>query len=240
MSFQEDNHAGIPTRAIHEAYLDMQRALKQHRQATDRGGQAATDYAHGELQESVLTFFEMLRPHLQRNSRGREYWEGEPPPYPEDGRAPQPQEGKAILAWQQHTHPFQLNGTDPDGLTELAEWHEELDIADTARLTGYQLNGSVVFAAYHTYEMGLYRLDGWQTEFTTTQTDIGGFMGGKQTTQAHRQRVPIQKLRRAARALSTAADRLDFLSHTDDDRDRYHAGGEKDHGEPFGTAKPPE
>lgn len=218
MSFDEENEpSGIPTRAIHEAYLDMQRALKQYRKANDRGSEAATQQAHGEVQESVLTLYELLRPHLKQNSAVSDYWEGKPPSYPTDGRqhAPDPDDGVAILSWQIHPQNYALNGAEPGELETLRDWHNALDVSDTVRLHAVGVENGQVFARYQTYEMGLHHLDSWQTQFQYVQTEIGGFMGGKTTTKPVRQRVPIDKLRRAARELSNAAEKLGALSQFD-------------------------
>lgn len=214
----EQDPTGIPTRAIHEAYLDMQRALKEYRRATDRGSQQARDRAHGEVQEAVLTLYEMLRPHIKHNSAVNEYWDGQPPSYPpEDAprETPDPDDGRGVLASQVHPQTYELNGTDPDELTTLRDWHDALGVADTVRLTGVSANGEQVMVRYQTYEMGLRRLDDWQTEFDTVQSDLGGFMGGRSSQKTVRQRVPIEKLRRAARELSNVAEELGALSEFD-------------------------
>lgn len=214
MAYDEDKDSGIPTRAIHEAYLDMQRALKQYRQARDRSSQAAEEQAHGELQDAVLTLYEMLRPHLRSNKSVEKYWEGRPPSYPA-GQAPDPDDGTAVLSWQVHPQSYQLNGADPTKLSNLQQWHDALDLAESVRIQALQPNGSQVFVQYQTYEMGLRHLDSWQTQFQTISKDVGGFFSGRSTPQTVRQRVPIDKLRRAAWALADTANSLGFLSETD-------------------------
>lgn len=215
MSGSDSEPTGIPTRAIHEAYLDMQRALKQHRRATDRGGHAEQQRAHGELQDAVLTLYEMLRPHIKHNSGVESYWSGEPPSYPHNGHPPDPKDGTAIISWQIHPDTYQLNGINPEQQRGLADWHDEIGIADSVRLHDIQLEEGVAMIRYQTYEMGLRRLDEWRTEFQSTQTELGGFMGHKTREDPQRRRVPIDKLRRAARELAEAAEELGALSEFD-------------------------
>lgn len=213
----EEEASGIPTRAIHESYLDMQRALKEYRRATDRGSQHARDRAHGELQDAVLTLYEMLRPHLRENSSVSDYWEGAPPSYPGDnGTVPDPADGTAILSWQVHPRSVDLNGSDPPKNGSLRAWHDALDLPESVRVQQvYPVSDDGYMVRYQAYEMGLAHLDDWQTQFRTVQTEIGGFMGARPSERQVRQRVPIEKLRRAARALADAANMLGFLSHTE-------------------------
>lgn len=217
MSYTEGGDAnGIPTRAIHEAYLDMHRALKECRQAKDRGSSPAQEQAHGEVQDTVLTLFGMLRPHLRSNKSVEKYWKGQPPNYPSgNGTAPEPDDGTAVLSWQIHPDVRELNGTSPDEIHSLKRWHEELELADNVRIQSLQPNGTQIFVRYQTYELGLQKLDSWSTQFTTIQTNIGGFFSGKKKSQTVRKRVPVDKLRRAAWALGDTANTLGFLSETD-------------------------
>lgn len=215
MSTDEEAQTGIPTRAIHEAYLEMQRALKQHRQATDSGDQQAIERAHGDVQEAVLTFYELLRPHLKQNNGVEDYWTGRPPSYNGLAEPPDPDDGKGILQVQRRNQSVKLNGTQPDELESLQEWHEELDMGEDVRLLGVQSNGKNALVHYYAFQLGLRQLDDWRSRFVEQQTDLGGFMSGKTETEKRRQRVPMPKLRRASRELSEVAEKLGALSRFD-------------------------
>jgi hypothetical protein len=222
----DDAHSGIPTRAIHESYLDMHRALKSYRQATDRADGRGRDQAHGDLQSAVLTCFDLLRPHLRSETAVEDYWQGKPPRY--GGGTPDPEDGTAVLETQSHTTRVKLNGhlegVDVGNLTTLEQWHDVLGIADHRRLTNVVPPGMAslpdgqdqTLIQYQEYQLGLRRLDDWQTSWQTTLVqDDAGFFGQEERTETRRQRVPIHKLRRAARALSEVANRLGALSDFD-------------------------
>lgn len=217
----EDVATDVPTRAVHEAYLDMQRALKRHRQVSDSGNQAAVEDAHGDVQETVLTFYELLRPHLKQTTGVEGYWHGAPPPYTENGNPPDPDDGKGVLHVQRRRQQFQLNGSNPDDLETLKDWHRELDLATTVRLVGIQQNGDGGLVHYDAYQLGLRTLDEWRTRFDEQETDVGGFMGGKSETEKRRQRVPMPKLRRAARQLGEVASKMKLLSHVETDNKQF-------------------
>lgn len=226
MSSNEDRHGGIPTRAIHEAYLDMQRALKRYRQATDQGHGSEWQQAHGDVQETVLTFYELLRPHIKHNEAVSDYWDGEPPSYPGNG-APDPEEGEGVIQVQTRTEtqPITRDMTDEASFEEMAEWdlrdwHESLNLNGEVRLRSVHADTTeegqpYVFVQYDSYQLGLRTLDDWQTRFRTKQTELGGFVGGTTQTETERQRVAMPKLKRAARELSEVAERLGALSEFD-------------------------
>lgn len=211
----EPEHSGIPTRAIHEAYLEMQNALRAHRRARDRGDKAAIDRSHGEVQESILTFYELLRPHIKRNDSIAEYWEGEPPSYPENGGAPDPEEGKAVLQVQQRVDRVSLEELSPDKLENLQDWHDELGLNGRVRLVGVRGLGEEAFVQYHSYQLGLRNLDDWETKYQPEEQPVGGFMGGKTRTVQRRARIDMERLKRAARELSAVAEELGALSEFD-------------------------
>lgn len=219
MSQHEDNHSGIPTRAIHEAYLDMQRALKEYRQARDAGSQAVINRAHGDVQETILTLYELLRPHIKHNDAVSEYWEGEPPTYPhQNGEVPDPEDGKGVLEVQRRNQSFEIPPEQAEEFAEaetLGEWHDLLDLNGSVRLTGIHAEDSVAFVAYDAYQLGMRELDGWETEYRSTTESLGGFLGGTREETQERQRVKIHKLKRAARELSDVAERLGALSQFD-------------------------
>lgn len=219
---QEEQHSGIPTRAIHEAYLDMQRALKRYRKAKDSRTQGMIDDAHGDVQEGVLTFYELLRPHIKNNDAINGYWEGELPSYNDDG-IPDPEEGRGVLQVQQHNQTLDWEEVpiDSNVRTEelreasLQEWHNHLNLNGSVRLTGVMPNENGLFISSQRYQIGMRELDSWMTEFRTKQTDIGGFLGSTSQEKQERVRKDMPKLKRAARELSDIAEKLGALSEFD-------------------------
>lgn len=210
----EQEHSGIPTQAIHEAYLDMQRALKSYRQAKDRGEQGTVQQAHGEVQEAVLTFYELLRPHLRHEQGVSQYWDGQCPSYNGDGAPPDPDDGAGVLQVQETTDVFDL----PDNYGELEsldEWHDALGLNGNRRIVGIQGSDSAVVCALHDYQLGLRNLDDWETKYKRKVESLGGFYAEQKRETVERQRVPIDRLKRAARELTSVADELNFLSQTD-------------------------
>lgn len=219
----DETRTGIPTRAIHEAYLDVQQSLREYREATDRGTTADRDRAHGELQEAVLTFYELLRPHLRDHAAVDGYWDGEPPSYNGNASAPDPDDGKGVLHVQRRTEKVDLRQINTDvladgGTPSLKELHDLFDMNGQARVVGLAAPSQdtpVALLQYDVYQLGLRELDEWKTQYVETKSDMGGFLGGKQQTEYDRQRVDIDRLKRAARELAEVADKIGFLAPTD-------------------------
>lgn len=214
-----DDSGGIPTRAVHEAYLDMQRALKRYRMARDKGTQQQIDDAHGDVQEAVLTFYEMLRPHLKDKEN---YWEGSLPPYNGDS-APDPDRATGVLQVQDHNELISWEDApiDPNIDTrelreaDLQQWHDHLNLNGSVRLKGVMPNQNGIFVSSQRYQLGLRQLDSWMTEYRTKQTELGGFLGSTKTEEKERVRVNITKLKRGARELADAAKEMGFLPEQD-------------------------
>lgn len=210
----EPEHSGLPTRAIHEAYLDMQNAFREYRRAKDNGNKDVIDRSHGSVQESVLTFYELLRPHIKENDAIKDYWAGEPPSYPNNGGTPDPEDGKGVLQVQERVETVKLDDLDTDEFEdmELKDWHDELGLNGRVRVVGISGLGDKAFVKFHSYQFGLRNLDDWETKYQTAKEPVGGFMGGKTHTVERRARIDIERLKRAARELSSVAAQLGALS----------------------------
>ncbi len=214
-SADSDGHSGIPTRAIHETYIEMQQALQTYRTAKDAQQQRGMVDAHGQLQSSVLTFYELLRPHLKHEDGVTDYWTGKLPNY-KDNEPPDPERGKGILQVQQATRTVELNGIEPDEEWTLKDWADALpQVSDAVRLAGVRGLGDEAFITVYRYQKGLRHLDEWETKYVRNIERRGGFMSDKTTETVERQRIPIDKLTRAARELSDVADELGALSDFD-------------------------
>jgi len=238
----EDNHSGIPTRAIHEAYLDMQRALKSYREAKDTLQDYRIQQAHRDVQATTVTLFELLRPYIKQGATSDDYWHGEAPPYPDNRMEPDSNEGVAILQVQRRTNPFQIDGNiNLQNGTSVEDLHQYLDLGSETRIIGYATEDDVILVAYHAYMMGLKHLDNWETKRKTQVVKKDGFMRDKTETVTQAKRIEMPKLKRAARSLGNVCHELGLLAQVDETRETYHAGGDdSDHPEPFGTAKKPE
>lgn len=215
MSQHDESGTGIPTRAIHGAYLDVQRALRRYREAVDAGDENAIGDAHGHVQQAVLTLYDLLRPHLKHNDAVRGYWDGEAPSYPQNGHRPDIDDGKGVLGVQERADPMTVDEDTAEAINEaedLKDVHDALDLNGDVCVTGIVPNGQTLVVQYDAYQLGLRQLDGWETEFRTTQTTIGGFLGAEEQTETERIRVDMPKLERAARELNDVAERLGALS----------------------------
>jgi len=220
MSSNPDNDpTGIPTRAIHEAYLDMQRALKRHRQAVDRGDERERDRAHGDVQEAVLTFYELLRPHIKKNDAVSNYWNGKLPPY-ESGTKPDPEEGKGVIQIQEGYEILPLDREQLQAVGDVdtrREWHELLNLNGNVRIQDVGLNddGTAAVVNLQKFQLGLRNMDRWKTDIVSTQVELGEFLGNVTRTKKERQRVAFPKLRRASRELSDVAKEMGYLPQDD-------------------------
>lgn len=212
----DDTQSGIPTRAIHEAYLDMQRALKAYREAKDAQHQSQMQEAHGELQQSVLTFYELLRPHLRNETAVSDWWQGKLPNYTRDLQPPDPDDGKAIIQVQEKGRTMPVpEDINPDELETLEDWHTALGLNGNVRIAGLMGEGNTLLVKVHEYQKGLKHLDEWETKYKRVTKRKDGFMGDKREETIERQRIPIDRLKRAARSLADVAERLGALSDFD-------------------------
>lgn len=232
----EDEPTGIPTRAIHESYLTLQRAHQDYRRARDRGDD--THHEQGALQDAVLTFYELLRPHLKHETGLSEYWNGELPDYTgwnfdsaAEARAYIRDKGTGVYQIQRHTLMDDLqqrqqvltdggNGTEQPQSFE--DWHNLLGLSwERERLISWQAHDDgVYFQVFRCAVLPLRQLDNWQTTIRRERTNGGGFMAGQTSTTEHREFVNEQKLITGKRLLVEAADKLGALSQFDASKQR--------------------
>lgn len=225
---------GIPTRAIHQAYLRLHHAFRAYRQAkTDPSRDA--NAAHGDFQESVLTFYELIRAHLARKSSLQKYWAGSVPEYPdqafgsyEQARRYYVEGGTAVWTVQKHREVQPLTGDAASpavadgGVPSLADWHERLNRGSRTRLVTVERDRDegVLYWVEFRFEMGLRQLDTWETtRVEHTEQRDGGFLVGESETRTEYKHVAIDKLQRAARVLAEAADKMSLLSQIDVDHE---------------------
>jgi len=211
----EETHSGIPTRAIHESYLDMIRSLKEYRQAKDKRHQKAIQDSHGEFQQNLLTLYELLRPHLRSESAVRPYWTGELPPYKGNGTPPLPEDGKGVIQVQQKNDSFGPEDIPRPQEETLEAWHNALSMNGNRRIKGIRTSQNGVFVVWDEYQIGLHHLDNWDTSYKRTVVPKEGFQSDKTEERITRQRIPIDRLENAARELSDAAQKLGALSDFD-------------------------
>jgi len=244
---QDDTHPGIPTRAIHEQYVAMQGSLQQYRTARDQG--QAVQRAHGDLQRDVLTFYELLRPHLKAQDAVSDWWEGKLPNYKpsEPEYVPDPDDGRGILQIQTARRVVDLSEADfsqarADGPSEasLKDWHDALGLNGGVRVEGVAGLGDSVLLTIQEYQLGLRQMDDWETKYQRKRQSQGGFMSDKTTETVERQRIPADRLIRAARELSDVTDHMNLLTDISSSRETFLATDNDEQKEPYGTAEPPE
>lgn len=230
----ETRDTGIPTRAIHQSYLQLQQAHRAYRQAKTAPDRDANP-AHGDFQDAVLTFYELLRPHLSRKSSLTDYWNGKIPEYPEQAfgsydraRRYYVQGGTAIWEAQKHreVQPLAGDAASPavadGGEPSLANWHERLGRGPRSRLVTVERDRDegVLYWVEYRFTAGLRQLDTWDTtRVEREEKREDGFLVGQSETRTEYRHVAIDKLQRAARLLAEAADKMSLLSRVDIDHE---------------------
>jgi len=232
---KDERDTGIPTRAIHELYLQMQEAHQNYRRVRDYA-QGSEDAAHARYQDAVLSFYELIRPHLKRKGAMGEFWYGELPNYPDRPWASVEhaqqfclEKGTAIWQIQKHTRTVQLQPAGDStgnqtavadgGAMSLSEWHDRLNLGDMQRVVSVAHEGSGVIWTELRAVAGLRQLDGWTTQEVTERKDGSGFMASQVSTTTNLQYVPEPKLTQAKRLLSEATDKMNLLSQVDIDHE---------------------
>lgn len=235
MTQDDTRDTGIPTRAIHETYLNMQEAHRGYRQVRDDPGADETN-AHAAFQDAVLTFYELIRPHLKRKGSMSSFWEGELPDYPDRwwDSVEQAQQfcleyGTAVWSLQKHvqtmaTSPNTNSGADPSviadgGASTPADWHRELNLSDNQRVVAVERQEGVLTWIELRAVTGLKKLDRWDTREKRRREKQDGFMSGETTTTIELEYVPVWKLTQAKRLLAEAADKMSMLSRVDIDHE---------------------
>lgn len=228
MARDDGRDTGIPTRAIHEGYLGMQEAHRNYRQSRDSH---ATDerQAQRDFQDSVLTFYELVRPHLKHEAGLAEYWHGELPPYlgrwwddAEEARRYCRQEGTAVWALQKHTNTSAsaptVNGdvaVADGGQATPAEWHDRLNLTEMQRLVSIGKHEGMLLWIELRATAGLRQLDTWETGKQAKRKQGDGFMAGETATNVTYEYVAPWKLVQAKRLLVEVTDKLSLLSDVD-------------------------
>jgi hypothetical protein len=226
---------GIPTRAIHESYLTMQKAHSAFRKVKTEGdSEGALKAAQADFQEAVLQFFELIRPHLKRNGAMTTFWYGELPDYPnrpwasvEAAQQYCQRQGTAVWQLQQHTQTSsrspnvggeEIAATD-GGTDTLAGWHDRLNLSEYQRVVSVGREDGELYWVELRAVCGLQHLDSWDVRKQTTRERGDGFMSSKTATTTELEYVAPWKLVTAKRVLGEAADKMNLLSQIDIDHD---------------------
>lgn len=232
MTTDDTRDTGIPTRAIHEAYLGMQQAHRDFRRASD-DQQRDDSRAHATYQEAVLTLYELVRPHLKRKTGLQQFWNGDLPEYPDrwwqsidEAREYCQQYGTAVWALQKHV---QTAATSPnvggdtvaatDGGGTPADWHQRLNLTDRQRVVAVDADSDPLLWVELRATAGLSCLDTWETSQRQRRASGDGFMSGKTSTTVELEYVAPWKLTQAKRLLAEAIDKMSLLSHVDVDHE---------------------
>jgi hypothetical protein len=232
MTRDEPTGTGMPTRAIHESYLTLQQTHQHYRRVRERDGNERD--ARGELQDAVLTFYELLRPHLKHESALSNYWTGDLPDYTgwdfrsaAEARDYIQTHGTGVYQVQKHPTTVRVDQQimADGGVSGWADWHELLGLSwQTERLVSVskmpddereQLDGEATHYAtvLRCAILPLRSLDRWQATLKKERDRGSGFMSGEAAVTTTREYQPQQKLITAKRLLVEAADRLGALSN---------------------------
>lgn len=219
----DEPNTGIPTRAIHEAYLDMQAAHRAYRRARDNGED--THAQQGDFQDTVLTFYELVRPHLRHETSLEDYWTGHLPSYSGwdfesaiEAAAYLKEQGTGVYQIQEHLDVVEIDNellTD-GGVGSWDEWHDILELSwESERLVAARPEdkpGLYIVKLLRAAVLPLRELDNWQAHIIREHTRGSGFMAGESTVETRREYQPPQKIVTAKRLLVEAADKLGALS----------------------------
>jgi len=228
MSADDGRDTGIPTRAIHEAYLTLQQAHQEYRRARDDG--ADTHGHQAAFQHEALRFHDLIRHHLKHETAVSDYWNGELPAYTgwdfdstAEAIAYVEDTGTGVYQTQVHTVARTVEQqvlTDGGQPETMQEWHRLLGLSwDSERLIAYQQDREEPARFYakvlRAAVLPLRELDHWRADIVTERTSGDGFMAGETRSETRREFQPPQKLIAAKRLLVEAADKLGLLSDID-------------------------
>lgn len=224
MSDSEDTN-GIPTRAIHESYINLQQAHHEFRRARDRGEE--TRALRGEFQDQILAFYELVRPHLKHETALEDYWSAHLPDYTgwdfksdREAKDYLRDKGTGVYQVQNHTDLVEVQQemlTD-GGVDGFAGWHDLLGLSwDTERLIALQPadDSQYYIKVLRAAVLPLRNLDRWRAREVTTREQGDGFMASETHERTHQEFEPEVKLVAAKRLLVEAADKLGALSAFD-------------------------
>jgi len=221
---------GLAAQAIQESHLSMEKAHRQFRRARDEGEHVVGDEdPKAAYQDAVMTFYELLRPYLKSESQLEAYWNGHIPDYP-----PQPHRSVAdarqyyedrcvgVHQIQMHTIPTELNqqvltGGGSDVPQTPEQWHQILQRPSVCRVVSAQpgdeddKDNRWYIRELRFAVMGLRELDHWKAEVTTERTQGSGFMAGETHIQQRREYESAEKITKAKRMLTEAANKLGAL-----------------------------
>lgn len=228
----DERDTGIPTRAIHEAYLNLQESHRQYRRARDNPNQPERR-AHAGFQDAVLGFYELIRPHLKRKSSMAKFWEGRLPDYPgrdfasvEQARRYYQNNGIAVWSLQKHIGKRQARqaGAGSEAIADgggvsFSDLHDTLGFTDRQRLVSIEREDGILLWIELRAVAGLGQLDGWETREETHREKGSGFMASQTKANTELRHVPIGRLTRAKRLLAEAADKMSLLSRVEIDHE---------------------
>lgn len=228
---EDSRDTGIPTRAIHESYLNLQESHREYRRARDDPSRA-TRPAHAAFQDAVLTFYELIRPHLKRKSGVSKFWGGELPEYPgqwfKSTQQAKRYYSQGIAIWDLQKHPNQYRlpsesaaaapATDGGELLP-ADYHEMCNVPDTVRIIAVDPGEGSMFCRELRPVAGLKQLDSWETREVKHREQGDGFMASETSETTELRFVNVGKLTKAKRLLAEAADKMSLLSRVDIDHE---------------------
>jgi len=238
-----ETRAKASGKAVEQAYLSLQDAFRQYRRWRDLGGFEAAEGAEKPdiaLQDSILTFYELLRPYIRNNPSLQMYWKGAIVEYP-DNQHPSPAAAIQYYRenshgiWQIQEHKWSLSQatqqTDSGGsatavadggesqnesLESLRDWHRMLGLSDSVRILQLtSVDGDWMVIEGRFAVLGLRDLDNWRIYENSERSSGDGFMSSKTSTDTTYEAEPNRKLETAARMLGEVADKLNVIARFD-------------------------
>jgi hypothetical protein len=237
-----ETRAKASGKAVEQAYLSLQDAFRKYRRWRDLGGFEAAEGAEKPdiaLQDSILTFYELLRPYIRNNPSLQMYWKGAIVEYPDSqhtspAAALQYYRENSHGIWQIQKHEWSLSQatqnagggsatavadggeTNHDSPETLQDWHRALGLSDSVRilqLAAIDDDWMVIEGRFAV--VGLRDLDNWRIYENNERTTGDGFMSSKTSTDTSYEAEPNRKLETAARMLSEVADKLNVIARFD-------------------------
>lgn len=203
----EERASGIPTRVIHNAYVQTKNARHQYIHA--RKNDSGIEAARRELQQAVLNYYEVLREYIQKHLD--DFWHGK---LPHDGS-----DGIAIFGYSDTTTTAPFSEFTPTGglKDDAAILNELRDNQRILGVTDINEDAGVVTIQIRTYQAGLKHLDHLFDE-TQTQYDQkkGSPLGNRVVRKQTSQQLNTGLLFTAARCLDQATMELGLLAAVDE------------------------
>lgn len=211
MSNADQDHAAggstIPTRVIHEAFVNSKHARQGYIQA--RKSDQGLEPARRQLQQAVLAYYEVLREYIKEHLE--DYWHGK---LPTNGN-----EGIAIFGYADTTADVPLSDFEPNGsLKDDAPINRDLGHHQQIQgLADINHDAGIATLRIRNYRAGLKQLEDTFNQTTVKHTQKKGSpLGNRVVTKEKSQQLDAGLLFTAARCLDEATKELGLLAEVEE------------------------